>query len=517
MARKKLTLEDLERKEILKRQLEIEREIAIRMARESFWKYCQLMIPKFYTEDKLYLKDLCENLQAFHENKLFNDKGEMAEILIVNIPPRHGKTLTVGLFESWVLGHDSEHKFISCAYNADLSSRFSKKIRDDIGSDSVDPRHFTPRDIFPELKLKEGDSSSTVWTVEGAYITHLSSSPGAAITGFGASYGVIDDIIKNDADAKNETILEKHWEWFGDTFMSRIESGGKILLIMTRWSTDDLCGRILKSGLRGIYQIIYRAYDEKQDKMLCESVLSKDAYLQRQKVTSFEIVQANYQQDPRDLQDVLYPEFQTYTEIPDSHRTIIKAYVDTADEGSDYFCAIVYAEVVDTAYVLDIIYTQERLEKTEQYFKKSCLKKKVKVGYIEGNNGGETFARNMRNIMIAHNNKLRDTITEISENTDYSVEQRKEKIDQLETLFSKTFFEPFKQTKNKKARIHSNAFNVCKHVIMPTNWKQKFRDFAVDILKFSRKGKNKHDDCADVITGVYEKMLVPVVRIRAIN
>lgn len=81
-----------------------------------------------------------------------------------------------------------------------------------------------------------------VWSA-GIIIT--ATSPGGTATGFGCDVLIIDDLIKNDEEAYNECLKEAHWKWFTDTMLSRLEEGGKVIIVMTRWATDDLAGRAL--------------------------------------------------------------------------------------------------------------------------------------------------------------------------------------------------------------------------------------------------------------------------------
>ena len=89
-----------------------------------------------------------------------------------------------------------------------------------------------------------------LWSLEGGYNNYLATSAtGTATgtaTGFGCSLMIIDDLIKNAEESYNENILEKHWDWFTNTMLSRLEEGGKIIIIMTRWATGDLAGRALE-------------------------------------------------------------------------------------------------------------------------------------------------------------------------------------------------------------------------------------------------------------------------------
>ena len=87
---------------------------------------------------------------------------------------------------------------------------------------------------------------------------------------------IVDDLIKNAEEAHNENIKEKHWEWFTNTMLSRLEEGGKIIIIMTRWASNDLAGKALefyKEEGKKVKHINMKA--QKDDgTMLCDEVLS---------------------------------------------------------------------------------------------------------------------------------------------------------------------------------------------------------------------------------------------------
>ena len=98
-------------------------------ARRSFWRYCQLMAPKFYKEDRPHLKKLCETLQSLYEGTLLNDNGDAYKKLIIQMPPRHGKSRTLILFVSWVFGKQNDFKVILGSYNDNTAQDFSKYTR----------------------------------------------------------------------------------------------------------------------------------------------------------------------------------------------------------------------------------------------------------------------------------------------------------------------------------------------------------------------------------------------------
>ena len=210
----------------------------IELARREFFFYCNLKAPDFYKEDRQYLVELCNEFQQFLESD--------DEVMILNLPPRHGKSRTAGLFVEWVLGKDQTQKIMTGSYNETLSTMFSKNVRNDIQEMKADQYKPVFSDVFPGVKIRQGDGAMNLWSLEGGFNNYLATSPTGTATGFGASLLIIDDLIKNAEEANNELTKEKHWDWFANTMLSRLEENGKIIIIMTRWASDDLAGRALE-------------------------------------------------------------------------------------------------------------------------------------------------------------------------------------------------------------------------------------------------------------------------------
>jgi predicted phage terminase large subunit-like protein len=295
------------------------------------------------------------------------------------------------------------------------------------------------------------------------------------VTGFGADLILIDDVIKNAYEARNDNIKEQHYNWYNNTMLSRREGKRKVIIIMTRWATDDLAGRVMDSLSRQGKQyrlICYKAFDG--SKMLCEDILN---YQQYQDILNGDIgkdiVEANYNQSPIDITGRLYTELKTYDELPDGIESV-ESYTDTADEGADYLCSIIYAIKDCIAYVLDVIYTQEGMEVTENLVAKAFTDYNVNYARIESNNGGRGFGRNVKRIAKEeYGNNL----------TRY--------------LF-------FTQTKNKASRILTGSTGVMNNIRFPADWHIRFPEYYRDMIRYQRMGKNAHDDAQDATTGVYE-------------
>lgn len=365
----------------------------IELARREFFFYCNLKAPDFYKEDRKYLADLCNAFQDFIQSD--------DEVMIVNEPPRHGKSRTAGLLVEWVLGNDQTQKIMTGSYNETLSTMFSKNVRNDIQEEKADENRTVFSDIFPGVSIKHGDGAMNLWSLEGGYNNYLATSPTGTATGFGATLLIIDDLIKNAEEANNELTKEKHWNWFTDTMLSRLEEDGKIIIIMTRWASDDLAGRALEHFREAGAKIRHISMKALQDDgtMLCPEVLSRKSYEAKIKAMGADIASANYQQEPIDLKGRLYTSFKTYSgELPQFKE--IRNYTDTADTGGDYLCSINYGVTfANEAYVLDVLYTKEPMEVTEPATARMLLEGAVNLARIESNNGGRGFARNVRRIL----------------------------------------------------------------------------------------------------------------------
>ncbi|MBY6828996.1 terminase, partial [Clostridium botulinum] len=177
----------------------------------------------------------------------------------------------------WVLGNDQNEKIMTGSYNETLSTMFSKNVRNSIQEEKADKYKPVFSDVFPGVRIKHGDGAMNLWSLEGGYNNYLATSPTGTATGFGASLLIIDDLIKNAEEAYNEAVLEKHWDWFTNTMLSRLEEGGKIIIIMTRWASGDLAGRALdyykEQGIK-VRHISMKALVNKEKKqMLCPEVL----------------------------------------------------------------------------------------------------------------------------------------------------------------------------------------------------------------------------------------------------
>ena len=449
---------------------QFQQRLKIELARREFWEYCRFTSPDFYTNERHFLKDLANRLQWFIEEA-------SEQIMVVNLPPRHGKSRTATKFVQWLFGkYGTKIKVMTGSYNETLSGTFAKQVRDCIAEKQTEGVTVY-NDIFPDTQIKYGEAAAQKWALEGSQqANYLATSPSGTATGFGCNIMIIDDVIKNAEEAYNENTLAKLRSWFTDTMLSRTENGFKLIIIMTRWSNEDLAGFVLKN-YKNVVHVNYKAVQE-DGTMLCPSILSRSDYDLKTQNMNKDIVAANYQQEPIDKKGRLYTKIKTYTDIPKDDKgnalfQYILNYTDTADEGSDFLCSICYGMYNKEYYILDVYYTKDAMEITEPETAKMLTSHNVGCAIIESNNGGKGFARNVERECKALGNRH-------------------------------TTVKWFHQSKNKIARILSNSTSVMNNIYFPVNWEDRFPEFAKDIKKYQREGKNAHDDAPDALTGVYE-------------
>ena len=454
----------------------VQRRARVALARREFWHFCKIMGPDFYRDDRPYLKELCHDLQDFLTGP--------ERVLVINAPPRHGKSRTAENLVAWALGKDRTRKIMTASYNETLAQRFSKDVRNMIQTEKADAGTVVYSDIFPETQIQRGEAAVGMWSLEGQHVSYVATSPGGTATGLGADIMIIDDLIKNEFEARSDRVKISHWLWFTGTMLQRLEHG-KLIVIMTRWATDDFAGRVLERYAKDkawpLRHVCLTAI-QSDGSMLCDDILNREDYDSISDSMGPEITEANYQQKPIDLRGRLYSEFQTYENLPaDASGRLLftakKSYTDTADTGTDYLCHIQYGVYRGLAYVTDVLYTQAPMEKTEPETAQLLLTGGIKEAHIESNNGGRGFARQVKKL-----------------------------------VGGRCVIIPFTQRKNKQARILSNATLVMSTVRFPADWVTRWPEFARALLRYQREGKNAHDDAPDALTGVVETMGAATVR-----
>ena len=454
---------------------ELQTLVKVELARRpgGFYYYCQCLYPNFYKDSRPYLKKLCDDLEDF----IYDPKKKY---FLLSIGPRHGKTLTLGLLCSYLLGQNKNTKIMTGSYNEDFASILCKTIRNRIQEVKYDKNKLIHNDIFLST-IEKGSGRATQFKLDGAEgtISVLATSPNASATGYPANIILCDDILKSASDSYNPKKKESlYTDFLMGTLLSRLEGDTrKVIVCNTRWAKDDISGRLLeskKNDMDSVVNINLKCMND-DGTMLCDEILNREQFEELKSMMPEEIFMANYQGMPLDLKDKLYKGFDTYNrnafKEEDWDETI--AYCDPADSGEDslsFLIASTTKKHPNRLYIRDVYFTKEPLDVTGPIIAKKLTDFKVTHFKAEGNGAGRFWAVNIGNLLDSLGNKFT----------------------QIETFHQKT---------GKKTKIFEQSFNVQKYIIMPDDWSAFYPEFFKEVFEMKTIGKtNEHDDAADSLS-----------------
>ena len=214
----KETLVLKERLEVLKNQ---------KKCQDSFLEYVRYMWPEF----------ICGRHHKIFAQKLEDVANGKINRLIVNMPPRDTKSeFCSTYFPAWIMGKQPNRKIMQTTHTGELAVRFGRKVRNMMDTDEY-------KRIFDKVELQADSKSAGRWeTNKGG--EYFAAGVGGAITGRGADLLIIDD-PHSEQDALSPSALESCWEWYTSGPRQRLQPGGAIILVMTRWSSIDLTAKLL--------------------------------------------------------------------------------------------------------------------------------------------------------------------------------------------------------------------------------------------------------------------------------
>lgn len=199
------------------------------------------------------------HLRLLNEKLLEVADGRCKRLMIA-MPPRHGKSeLASKFFPAWLIGSCPAKRVILCSYEADFAASWGRKARNIL-------EEWGP-EVFG-VRVAQDSSAANRWDIEGHLGGMVTAGVGGPITGKGADVLIIDDPVKNAEEAESATVREKTWDWYRSTAYTRLEPGGAVILIMTRWHEDDLAGRLLveeRNGGDRWDKVIFPAEAEEDD------------------------------------------------------------------------------------------------------------------------------------------------------------------------------------------------------------------------------------------------------------
>lgn len=467
------------------RYMQALRERLVRESRTDLLRFTLSTMPTFEPAD--FHKRYYGVLTQFAHRKI--------KKLMVFMPPQHGKSEgSTRRLPSFILGQNPDLRLAIVSYSATKAKKFNREIQRIIDT----PEY---HEIFTETTLGLSSISDDATrgyirtTEECEIVGHLGSfktvGVGGALTGEPVDVLIMDDIYKDAKTAWSSTVRESVSDWYDTVAETRLHNDSQQLIVFTRWHEDDLAGTLLRQ--QGVYDpkdnpdgwvvVIYQAikqgaptdYDPRQEGEALWNERHNIEKLKAIRKRNLHVFDSLYQQDPKPSEGLMYDSgFTEYNIRPATKYCIRKAYVDTADTGADYLCAIIYDETEVGNYLVDVLYTQKPMEYTEPELARILTKHGVQECVVESNNGGRGFQR--------------------------AVEKQCRLIGN-----AKTKFKWFHQKENKEVRINVNSAAVQNLTFMPQGWISLFPEFASAITSYMKIGKNAHDDAPDALTGTIER------------
>ena len=203
-------------------------------AQNHFMDFCNIVWPEFI--EGRHHKIMAEKFDRLA-------RGELKR-LIVNMPPRHTKSeFGSYLLPAWLMGRNPKLKIMQTTHTAELAYRFGRKVRNLMNEQEY-------KSVFEKVELRADSQAAGRWeTSKGG--EYFAAGVGGAVTGRGADLLIIDD-PHSEQDALSPTALEHAYEWYTSGPRQRLQPGGSIVIIMTRWAENDLTGKLLRQQGRDV-------------------------------------------------------------------------------------------------------------------------------------------------------------------------------------------------------------------------------------------------------------------------
>ena len=452
---------------------EITREKFIRLS-ENFPQLKKYICKDFYL-------DRVEDVEQIGDMDLIDIEVEGTHNLIANGLVSHNTELAVKNFIAMGLAVNPSSRFIHLSYSANLAQDNSIAVKNIMNSEEYMRLY--------QARMSYGKNQKSQWETEqdgGLYAT----STLGQITGFGAGlveeegqpyrFGgaiIIDDPIKPE-DALSDVVRERVNRRFETTIRNRVNSRNTpIIIIMQRLHEHDLCGylqEIEPDEWRVISLPVIQVNEDGEREALWPYKHTLEELDKINAANSF-VFDTQYMQNPTPIEGLMYEHpFKTYEILPPEKLGTKCCCIDTADTGADYLTAIFYLSMKEGYYVTDVIYTKKSQEYTEPYTAQLLSRNKTRYCVIESNNGGRAFGRNVERLCREYGNAVTTII-------------------------------PFTQTKSKAVRIFTRSVEVNNMLIFPSDWEQRWAEFAMSVKSYRKEGGNMHDDAEDCMTMVIER------------
>lgn len=365
------------------------------LARVDFSFYNQYT-SKNYWQKAPHLEVVCNTLQELEKGNVKN--------LILTMPPRHGKSMSVSeSFPSWFIGRNPHRKVILSSYGDELAKKFGKKNRNKMAEYG--------KELF-DVELADDSSSMTNWSVQGYMGGMVSSGIGGGITGEGADLLIVDDPVKNQSEADSKIYRDKVWDEWNSTLITRLQPEGRKIVIATRWHEDDLIGRILKTEKDKWTLLNFPAECENEvddllhrnigEPLWSEKGFDKEWLQEIKFTTPPRVWNALYQQHPSALEGNIFKRSmftRFYNQLPNDLERIILSWDCAFKESntSDFVVGQVWGQKGANLYLINQTRSRMDFPKTLQAFKYMCtLFPRASAKLIEDKANGQAIIDSLK-------------------------------------------------------------------------------------------------------------------------
>ncbi len=319
-------------------------------------------------------------------------KGECKR-LIINMPPRHGKSYLCNyLFPLWFLGNHPDKNIISVSYSQELAMDFGRKIRNHMTLDQF-------KKVFPDVSLAEDSKSASKFSTNAGG-DYFALGAGGSITGRGAHIVIMDDMIKGHLEARSRVQRDTLREWYSSTLRTRLMPGGSIVLIMTRWSIDDIAGWLISKD-KGEWEVLSLPAIDENDEPLWGEQFSYDDLMAIKREVGSSVFNALYQQKPSHDNGLFIRKdwLKYYDTRPAISEVVISwdtTFKDT--DSSDYCVGVVLGRSASDQriYLLEVVRRKMDFVKTREAMRSLASRYPGSVNLIEESANGHALLQTLQ-------------------------------------------------------------------------------------------------------------------------
>lgn len=476
------------------RMLQAARETMDPAAMDFYYRALKLEAPFLFDSYMLYLEKNREPNARFYLPKrpqlqkiglvqtLQDLEDDVLDLASVSMPPGTGKTTVEKFFTTWVIGRKPNDYSLFYSHSSDITRMYFDGVLDICTNDE-----YTFGEIFPESKIhninakRQQINFNSYKPFANLQTASIGSKNAGRVRVSENGYLLCDDLIGGIEEAMSIDQLEKRWAEYSVDARQRKKDGAKELHVATRWSVNDVIGRLQRAyeGTPAFDRMRFIAVPDidpetgESNFMYAINGMSVDFFHDQERLMDEVSYRCLYKNDPIEREGLLYhiSDFERYLDLPTDDPDAILGVCDTKDKGTDFCCMPIFYQYGDRYFLHDLVYNNGPTELCEAEMEDVLVRTDPHQVQFESNSAGGRVADDMRERVKKH---------------------------KLHTSITKKY-----TTANKETKIIQNSPWVKEHVILrdPSTYDERseYAKFVKDVCSYTIAGKNKHDDGPDAL------------------